>query len=211
MIFEQIKTGGDRNFAYLVADEVSKEAAVIDPSFRPDRLLARAAELGLTIRYVINTHGHGDHSNGNGRMLAGTQATLVGHSVPSPGLAVNDGDELPLGEVTLKIIHTPGHTPDSICILAGDKLMTGDTLFVGKVGGTGFGDDARQEFRSLREKLLTLPDHIEVYPGHNVGVSPSSTIGAERADNPFLLRDTFESFLDLKMNWAEYKLEHKIQ
>jgi glyoxylase-like metal-dependent hydrolase (beta-lactamase superfamily II) len=123
---------------------------------------------------------------------------------------LKDGDVLELGAVKLEILHTPGHTDADICILAGNKLITGDTLFVGKVGGTDFGAGARTEFESLRRLLDTLDDSVEVWPGHDVGVRPSSTIGDERRENPFLVRTDFEDFLWLKKNWADYKKEHGI-
>ena len=91
-----------------------------------------------------------------------------------------------------------------------DKLITGDTLFVGKVGGTGFGDDAKEEFESLHQKILTLPDETEVWPGHDYGAAPHSTVGNERQTNPFLQRSDFEGFVDLKRNWLAYKKEHGI-
>jgi len=125
-------------------------------------------------------------------------------------LRVDDGDTLELGSLTLTVIHTPGHTDDSICILGGDKLVTGDTLFVGKVGGTDFGEAARKEYNSLHKKLMTLDDNIEVCPGHDYGVAPTSTIGHERKTNPFILRDSFESFVELKRNWLQYKTDHGI-
>ncbi len=210
MIFEQVKAGGDRNFAYLIGDEGSKLAAVVDPAFNPEMLLERAERHGLTIQYVINTHNHFDHTNGNNRIIQKTGAKLVGFNVREPGINVKDGDELYLGELRLKVIHTPGHTPDGICILVENKLLTGDTLFVGKVGGTGYGRDARNEYDALHNKLMALPDDVEVYPGHDYGVAPSSTIGNEKKTNPFILQDSFESFLDLKKNWLEYKQKHGI-
>ena len=211
MIFEQVRVGGDRNFAYIVGDETSGIAAVIDPSFSPDKVLARCEELGLEVRYLVNTHGHYDHTGGNDVVIGATGARTVGHGLIGPDISVADGDELSLGEVILRFIHTPGHTADSICVLAGDKLMTGDTLFVGKVGGTGFGADARSEYDSLHGKLMNLPDDVEVYPGHDYGMAPSSTIGKERGSNPFLLRETFEDFVELKRNWTEYKRIHGIK
>ena len=208
MIFEQIRTGGDRNFAYLVGDGKTKRAAVVDPSNDPELVLARAEEHGLEVAYLVNTHGHYDHTDGNSLVQSLTNAQLV-----AGGAA--DGETFSLGEVELKIIHTPGHTTDGICILASApgetaKLMTGDTLFVGKVGGTGYGDDAREEYDSLHQKLMTLPDETEVWPGHDYGVVPSSTIGNEKATNPFILRESFEDFVDLKRNWLAYKREHGI-
>jgi len=212
MIFEQIAVGGDRNFAYLIGDETTRKAAVIDPAFSPALVLERAAANKLNVVYLINTHGHFDHADGNETVLAQSGAELL---TGGPGGAP-DGHAISLGRVTLRLIHTPGHTPDSTCVLALEpgqpgKLITGDTLFVGKVGGTGFGEDARAEYDSLNQKLLTLPENTEVWPGHDVGVAPQSTIGHERRTNPFLLRKSLEDFVDLKRNWAAYKKEHGIK
>ncbi len=211
MIFEQIPVGGDRNFAYLIGDESSKQAAVVDPAYRPEQVLALATERGLDVVYLINTHDHHDHADGNEHVLAHTDAKLLSFAAGS----VADGQEISLGAVTLRFLHTPGHTPDSVCVLTSEggapgKLVTGDTLFVGKVGGTGLGDDARAEYDSLHGKLLALAEDTEVWPGHDVGVAPSSTIGQEKRSNPFLLRESFEDFVDLKRNWAEYKRQHGI-
>ncbi len=213
MIFQQIRAGGDRNFGYLIGDEETKEAAVIDPSSSPGVFPPAAEKHGLKIVYIIGTHGHGDHTGGIAALKRETGAAVVMHT-SSPGSAdvsVADGDTLKLGKLELKIIHTPGHTSDSMCILAGDKLVTGDTLFVGKVGGTQADQAAKIEHDSLFNKLMKLDDSIEVYPGHDYGVAPTSTIGHERATNPFLLRKEFKDFKWLKDNWAAYKLEHGIK
>ncbi|MBD3184686.1 MBL fold metallo-hydrolase [Candidatus Poribacteria bacterium] len=213
MIFEQIRAGGDRNFGYLIGDEKSKEAAVIDPSSDPASLHKAAEKHGLKIIYIIGTHGHGDHTSGIPSLKSKTGAKVVmsDKSQYDADLKVKDGDVLKLGDTELKIIQTPGHTQDSMCILAEDKLMTGDTLFVGKVGGTYTEEDAEVEFNSLFNKLMKLDDHIEVYPGHDYGTAPTSTIGNERKTNPFLLRTEFEKFKWLKDNWADYKLKHGIK
>lgn len=212
MIFEQIPTGGDRNFAYLVGDEASGECALVDPSNDPAKCVKAARKHNLVVKYVINTHGHSDHTNGNETVRKRTGARVVAHESAwqAHDMTVRDGATLKLGELELRFIHTPGHTDDAVCILAGEKLMTGDTLFVGKVGGTDFGDGARTEFESLR-RLMKLPDEVEVYPGHDYGVAPSSTIGRERETNPFILRKEFDDFVDLKKHWAEYKAEHGIK
>ncbi len=208
MIFEQIAVGGDRNFAYLIGDERTCTAAVVDPSFDPEAVLQRAAAHRLTVVYLVNTHGHYDHAGGNAVVLRRTAAQLVTGGA-------RDGAELSLGDATLTVIHTPGHTDDSICLLVRapgvtDRLITGDTLFVGKVGGTDLGSGARAEFESLHRKLMTLPDATEVWPGHDYGIRPSSTVGDERRSNPFILRTSFDAFVDLKRNWLEYKQEHGI-
>ena len=208
MLFEQIRTGGDRTFSYVVADEGSRAAALVDPGYDPERLLDRIRELELELAYVINTHSHYDHTGGNAHVLGHTGAKLA--AFESGDIPLVDGSTLELGELTLRIIWTPGHTYDGICILVEDVLITGDTLFVGKVGGTGFGDDARAEYDSLHQKILTLPEHIRVFPGHDYGVRPESTIGDEKKENPFLLRDSLEAFVDTKRNWTAYKQKHGI-
>jgi hydroxyacylglutathione hydrolase len=211
MIFEQIRVGGDRNFAYLIGDEQTRQAAAVDPACNPRAVLDRAGDHGLRVRYLINTHGHADHAGGNAVVLEATGAQLV--TGGPAGTA--DATRLSLGDVTLTIIHTPGHTPDSVCILVETpqtpgKLITGDTLFVGKVGGTDYGLGARAEYDSLHNRLLRLPDSTQVWPGHDYGVAPSSTIGHERSTNPFLLCESFNDFVDLKRNWLEYKRWHGI-
>jgi glyoxylase-like metal-dependent hydrolase (beta-lactamase superfamily II) len=212
MLFEQIRVGGDRNFSYLVGDPETGSAVVVDPSFSPETVQARAEQHGLRIVAVLNTHGHYDHVNGNGFFRA-RGVPVVAHRLSGvkPQQRVEDGDELPIGKLTGKIIHTPGHTEDSICLLVQGELMTGDLLFVGKVGGTDFGTGARKEYDSLWQKVLTLPGEVRVWPGHDYGVQPSSTIAHELATNPFLLRTSFEDFVSLKRNWAEYKRIHGIK
>jgi glyoxylase-like metal-dependent hydrolase (beta-lactamase superfamily II) len=212
MIFHQIEAGGDRNFAYLMGDMEGGEAALFDPPPDPAAYLPLLERHRLSLAFIVATHGHGDHTWGVDEAKRLTGARIVAHSrCPiAADVRPGDGDTLGLGSLTLAFIHTPGHTADSMCILGGNKLITGDTLFVGKVGGTDFGDEARAEYESLHRKLMTLGDAVEVYPGHNYGVRPSSTIADEKKTNPFLLQTSFESFLDLKIHWLEYKREHGI-
>ena len=212
-MIKTFQTGGDRNLGYLIADEATMKAIVIDPSYDPAAIATYASENGYTVIYVFNTHDHHDHTNGNDAFEAatGVRALKFGDVDAITGQAVTDDAAFPLGELTIKTIHTPGHTPDSICLLIDGALFTGDTLFVGKVGGTDLDAGARTEYASLHEKLLTLPGDTRVYPGHNVGLSPESTIQRERETNPFLLRTDVESFIELKTNWAEYKKEHGIE
>jgi len=209
----QIQTGGDRNFAYLVADDSTRKAVVIDPSYTPDKVVQVARENGLTIARAFCTHDHHDHTNGNTEFerLTGVRPLLFGNTDPDTGQRVEEGASFPLGDLAIRIIHTPGHTPDSICLHIGDAVFTGDTLFVGKVGGTDLGDGAKTEYESLHRKLLPLPGETRVFPGHDVGVTPESTIRHERETNPFLLRPDYESFVELKRNWAAYKEEHGIE
>jgi glyoxylase-like metal-dependent hydrolase (beta-lactamase superfamily II) len=209
---KQFQTGGDRNFGYLVADETSRRAVVIDPSYSPRAIAEFAVENGYLIEYVFCTHDHFDHTNGNAVIeeLTGKRPLLFGDTEPVSGTRIQDGAQLALGQLEIRILHTPGHTSDAICLYIGDAVFTGDTLFVGKVGGTDFGAGARAEYRSLHDKLLTLPGETRVYPGHDVGVQPVSTVAHERETNPFLLQPDFDAFVHLKKNWAAYKQEHGI-
>lgn len=209
MIFEQIPIAHDRNFAYIVADEETREAALVDPGYGGEQLIELIEEKRLLLKYVINTHSHPDHTSDNETVTRATGAKLAAFG--SGDKPLKDGDALNVGGLELKVIHTPGHTPGDICILVENKLMTGDTLFVGKVGGTGYGDDALTEFKSLHRLLDTLDDATEVWPGHDYGVRPSSTIGDERRENPFLVRTDFEDFLHLKKTWLEFKAKHGIK
>jgi hydroxyacylglutathione hydrolase len=165
----------------------------------------------VEIKYVINTHSHSDHSQGNDyfrKALSGKPVIFINCG---PGTEVRDGQSLYLGDLKLEFIHTPGHTEDSICIKVKNKLITGDTLFVGKVGGTYSDSNAKTEFESLI-KITTLSPDTEVWPGHNYGVKPDSTIGFELKNNPFIKRlGCFSEFLSLKKNWAFYKQEHGIK
>ena len=207
MFVKQFLTGGDRNFGYLAADDATKKAVIIDPSYSPSMLADFAKEHGYMVEYVFNTHGHYDHTNGNSEIkrLTGKTPLLYGDTEPHIGRKVFHDTNFPLGKLKIRVIHTPGHTQDSICLYLGDALFTGDTLFVGKIGGTDFGAQARIEYDSLHQRLLTLPDDTRVFPGHNYGTAPESTIKNERETNPFLIQPDFEAFVDLKRNWTAYK------
>lgn len=212
MIFHQIDAGGDRNFAYLIADEPGGVAAIFDPPPDPARYEELVARDKLVVKYIVVTHGHSDHSWGLLPARRRFGGSIVGHSSMHFDLdiKVDEGDTLALGSLALEFIFTPGHSDDHVCVVCEDKLISGDTLFVGKVGGTDLGPGARREWESLK-KLMRLPDDTEVWPGHNYGVAPTSTIGHEKKTNPFLLQPTFEAFIDLKANWLEYKKKHGIK
>ncbi len=210
MPVKQLQAGGDRNFTYLAFDAGTKKAAVVDPSYGSAILLKHVKDEGLQVEYVINTHSHFDHVQDNDVLLRETGGRLIAWGMPG----IEDGSIIPLGTLQLRILHTPGHTPDSICVLLeGEEvphMFTGDTLFVGKVGGTREKKAAQMEYESLH-RLMQLPPETVVWPGHDYGTSPRSTIGRERETNPFLLQRSFEDFLHLKEHWAEYKRAHGIR
>src|SRR5215211_2042570 len=191
--------------SYLIASRQSREAAVVDPQYDIQPYLDLAAERGYTITHVIDTHLHADHVSGNRRLAAATGAELYLHEradVLFPFHPLHDGDELRLGQVVLRVVHTPGHRLEAISLLVlnpprspePSMVLSGDTLFVGDVGRPDFGgpEGVAQQYASTR-RLLRLADYVEVFPAHFEGSCgkgmcgrPSSTIGFERRFNPVL-------------------------
>ena len=209
MVVKQYEVGNFAVFCYLIGDEESQEGLFIDPADDTTRLLAEARSHGLNkIKYIINTHAHVDHIMGNAEMAKKTGAKIIIHEEDAPSLTriprsmllmfggrssppadetVKDGDLIRVGDLTLKVLHTPGHSPGGMCLHSDQAVFTGDTLFVGGVGRTDLpGGSWPLMLRSIKTKLLTLPDETIVYPGHNYGFAPTSTIKNERLHNPFI-------------------------
>jgi len=199
MFFKQIQKHGD-NFSYIIADQETKQAAIVDSSYNADEIMKIVKTQKLQLKYVINTHGHSDHTAGNAELASIFGAKIVAHkqSKISPDLFVDDGDTIYIGKISVKIIYTPGHTTDSICLLIDNqKLLTGDTLFVGECGRTDFpGGNSKSMYESLFGKLTKLDDDVEVYPGHDYGVKPSTTIGEEKKSNYTLQPRTIKDFIE---------------
>ena len=199
MFFKQIQQHSD-NFTYIIADEETREAAVVDSSYNADEIIKTIKTQKLQLKYIINTHGHSDHTAGNTELQSIFGAKIVAHkqSKIHPDLPVNENDILNVGKISVKIIYTPGHTADSICLLVDNKkLLTGDTLFVGECGRTDFpGGSSKNMYESLFNKLLKLNDDVEVYPGHDYGRTPSSTIGEEKKSNYTLQPRSLKDFIE---------------
>ena len=210
LIFEQLRAGGDRNFGYLLGDRDAGQGVLIDPSYSPEVFVQRARDQGLAVTHIINTHGHPDHTNGNAAAAALTRAPVAafaGSSLVRPDMGLGDEQVLEVGGLRFQFLHAPGHCADHLLIYepAWRILLTGDLLFVGKVGGTANDEDARTEWASLGRLLGHFPDDATVWPGHDYGARPSSTVGLERATNPFLLCPDLEAFIALKRDWPRVK------
>jgi hydroxyacylglutathione hydrolase len=195
----QIPVGQMANFTYIIADEESDEAAVIDPSWDLDDVFKALKKNGWKAKYVINTHSHFDHVLGNEQVAAVTGAKIMQHenSKLAKDISVSDGDVIEVGSVRLRVLHTPGHSKDSMCLILDDQLViTGDTLFVGNCGRTDLpGSDPAEMYDSLFERVGKLDEKLVVYPGHNYGSTPTSTIGKEKKTNHVLQPRSKQEFL----------------
>jgi hydroxyacylglutathione hydrolase len=213
LVFEQIRAGGDRNFGYLLGDRSAKQAVLIDPSYSPEAFVERAVQQGMTVSHVFNTHGHPDHINGNARTVEMTSAPIAAHPLLRPDMPLADSQRLAVGGLTLRCLFVPGHSEDHIALYEEQNrlLVTGDLLFVGKVGGTSSDGDARTEWNSLQRLVAEVPDDATVWPGHDYGARPSSTMALEKSTNPFLLCRSLDDFLQLKASWPSFKKEHGLK
>lgn len=203
MIFFQIQVKPMDNFSYIVADDNTKEAVVVDAGTYVETIIAKALSNNLNIKYIISTHEHSDHTAGNKDLALATNAKIVAHrkSRIYKDIVVEDGNIIKIGEIEIRIIHTPGHTKDSICLLVENKLFTGDTLFVGECGRVDLpGGSATELYDSLFTKILALEEDVEILPGHNYGTKPYSTLNYEREHNHVLQKRTREEFAKFMSN-----------
>jgi glyoxylase-like metal-dependent hydrolase (beta-lactamase superfamily II) len=209
MVIEQVLVGNFMVFAYVVGCAETGEGIIIDPAGRVGELIEVAKKRNIKkIKYIVNTHCHADHAGGNREMKELTDAQIVVHkddaerlanpsalalqifqveASPPADITVEEGDRIEFGQQFLKVIHTPGHSPGGMSLYANGYVFTGDTLFVGGIGRTDLpGGSMSQLLLSIKNKLFTLPDDTLVFPGHNYGTSPQSTIGKEKQSNPFV-------------------------
>ena len=210
MLVQKFVVGRFFTNCYVVSCEQTKETIIIDPGF-DDRLEVGKIfrfidESALTLKFIVNTHGHPDHACGNGivkekfhapiliheydaRMLGSSGKRIgeffgFGGSSPPADVLLHDGDSVKFGEITLRVMHTPGHSRGSISLLGEKGIFTGDTLFLGSIGRTDFPESSEMDMRLSLKKLASLSDHLVVYPGHGL----VTKLGKEKSSNPFLKR-----------------------
>ena len=200
MIVHQIQVGNMQNFSYIVVDEDTSESIIIDPSWDLIELEMLIKENNLKIKYIVNTHHHFDHTIGNEAMAESTKAPIIQHenSELKHDITVKDGDTIVFGNSKLKVLHTPGHSKDSICLIGDGKIFSGDTLFVGNCGRIDLpGGSAKELYHSLFDVLYSLDDNLVLYCGHNYGHKETSTIGQEKITNMVMQKRTEQQFLDM--------------
>ncbi len=210
VIVKQIPVGPFQVMTYLVACPHTREAIIIDPAGEEDKLLALIQDQGLRVKYILNTHGHADHVLGNSKLKEVLKVPVCIHEAddrffsdkavrkksseelglppPDPAdIRLKHRDVVEVGKLKVDVIHTPGHTPGSVCYLVNGNLFSGDTLFVGAAGRTDLiGGSLETLLESLEKRLIVLPKETMVWPGHDYGDTPTSTIGREMEENLYI-------------------------
>ncbi|MGQ0605707.1 MAG: hydroxyacylglutathione hydrolase family protein [Candidatus Nitrosotenuis sp.] len=200
MIVHQMAVGNMENFTYIIEDEDTSEAIIVDPSWDLDEIMRVVQKNNLKIKYIVNTHHHFDHTIGNDTMKKETGAPILQYktSTIKHDIEVSDGEKIKFGNSELVVIHTPGHSKDSMCLIGDGKIFSGDTLFVGTCGRVDLpGGDARELYHSLVDILRKLDDDLVMYPGHNYGSTTTSTLGTQKKMNFVMQPRTEAEFLEI--------------
>jgi len=196
----QIQVGNMQNFTYVVEDDDTNEGIVLDPSWDLDQIEQVITRNDLKIKYIVNTHHHFDHTLGNEALAKSIGVKIIQHEASElqNDITVKDGDVINFGNSELRVLHTPGHSKDSICLIGDGKIFSGDTLFVGNCGRIDLpGGSAKELYHSLFDVLYHLDENLTLYPGHNYGTSATSTIGKEKTTNLVMQKRTEGEFLDM--------------
>ncbi len=200
MKVHQVEVGNMQNFTYILEDETTGEGIILDPSWDLEKIEEIIKRNDLKIKYIVNTHHHFDHTIGNEGALKMTGAKIIQHknSTLKHDLSVNDGDKITFGDSELLVYHTPGHSQDSICLVGDGKIFSGDTLFVGNCGRIDLpGGSAKELYHSLFDTLYLLDETLVMYPGHNYGSTPTSTLENEKKNNFIFQKRSEEEFLQM--------------
>src|SRR5215467_14192725 len=211
--FKQIEMGPMQNFVYLIGSTETRKVAVVDAAWEIDRILRIAAD-EMEITHAFVTHTHPDHVGGKfanveiegvTELLGKRKAKVVVHKTeaeflnalsPSDVIKAESGDKIDIGGVEVQLLHTPGHTPGSQCFLIENRIVSGDTLFIGACGRVDLpGSNPEQMYYSLTQKLMALPDDTVLFPGHNYSVQPTSTMGEQKRKNPYFQFHSLKQFL----------------
>jgi hydroxyacylglutathione hydrolase len=197
----QLKVGNMANFTYIISDIQTHLAAIVDPSWDLQVVFELLTKKKLKAKHIINTHSHFDHVLGNEEAAKVTGATIIQHSYSQlhKDVSVAENDVISIGALNLRVLHTPGHSEDSICLIIDkETVFTGDTLFVGGIGRIDLpGGNVKEMYLSLYRKVSALEDQLTVYPGHDYGPFPFSTIGKEKQSNFALQAKSEGEFLAL--------------
>ena len=209
-IIRQKEMGPMENFVYLIGDKETKQAVIVDPGWDADAIIKMAEDEGYKITDILVSHFHFDHTNALAPLLKKIDVKVHLNKAEVPYLkvgegnlhAVESGDILTLGKTNIRFIHTPGHTPGSQCFHVDDNLISGDTLFINGCGRCDLpGSNPEQMYESLHTKLMKLKDETILYPGHNYAATPTSTIAEEKKNNPYMIRESLQDFLRLRMGF----------
>jgi len=214
LYFKQLELGPMQNYVYLIGSTESRKAAVVDAAWEIDTILRAAASDEMDITHAFVTHTHPDHVGGRfagieiegvTELLSKCKAKVVVHKTEAEflkGLSASDvikaesGDKIDVGGIEIQLLHTPGHTPGSQCFLVGNRIVSGDTLFIGSCGRVDLpGSNPEQMYYSLTQKLMALPDETILFPGHNYSDRSTSTIGDEKKSNPYFQFHSLKQFL----------------
>ena len=195
----QIEVGNMQNFTYILEDEDTDDAIVLDPSWDIDEIQKIIEKNNLKVKYIVNTHHHFDHTIGNEALVKITDAKIIQHNASTlkNDMTVSDGDKIKFGNSEITVFHTPGHSKDSICLVGDGKIFSGDTLFVGNCGRVDLpGGSAKELYHSLFDVICKMDEKLVLYPGHNYGSLSSSTLGKEKKTNFVLQPRTEQEFLE---------------
>ena len=200
MKVHQIEVGNMQNFTYILEDEDTGEAIILDPSWNLDEIQKIITRHDLKVKYIVNTHHHFDHTLGNEAMAKETEAKILQHEASSlkHDITLVDEQKIKFGNSQLTVFHTPGHSKDSICLVGDGKIFTGDTLFVGNCGRVDLpGGSAQELYHSLFDILYKMDENLVLYSGHNYGSTPTSTLANEKKNNFVLQKRSEQEFVEI--------------